>query len=743
MVPEALPPDAVLRQLERVLSSDAFAAAERSRALLRFLVERTLDGHSDRLKEYTLGSEALGRGEGFDPRTDPIVRAEASRLRTRLERYYASEGAADPVRIVVPKGSYVPRFLTRAERAVDRLTETPAVRPARRALQRLVWFALGAVSVGAVGALLIRSWGVESAPPERVVPLTALPGIMWWPTFSPDGSQVAFVWTGDKPGNRGIYVKMVGSSELRRVTDDMPATANSTAGSPPTPSFDFAPQWSPDGLRIAFVRSARPFDARGTIHLVSALGGPSRPLSEFPVVMGPFGGLSWAQDSRFLAAARAGSPDERTSEAWGIYIVPVEGGEPWLVARAQPEGRNLTPAFSPDGRRLAYSACETREASPCDVRVVDLDPGLVPVGSPHRVTHQGLYSIMRIAWTSDGRWLLYDTEVGPETFYLWRVAADGSTAPERIEIAGVGAWLPGVSGDRLAFTRWRFDTDIVRFEPDRSREVFPGSSSYWDGSADFSPDGRRIAFESMRSGERQEIWVANADGSNATQLTRGPGRIQGSPAWSPDGRRIVFDSQGADGHWGLYIIDVTGGPPRRITENPGDENIPQWSRNGRWVYFSGRRGGRAGIWRVPSEGGIDERLVETETATGRVEESADGETLYFTTGPRSPLFAHPLKGGLDERLVECVSGMRGFVVTGRAIHYAGCPDAPGLHGRGPVPLHRFDVQSGEDHVLGMLDSYRGSLMISADERTILYTSVMRTGSDLMLIENFGRRLPSR
>ena len=741
MPPELPPADAVLRQLERVLSSDAFCAADRSRALLKFLVERTLAGHSERLKEYTLGSEVLGRGEGFDPRTDPIVRAEASRLRTRLERYYASEGAADPVLIAVPKGSYVPRFLAPAERAVERPAKTPAIRPAPRALQRMVWFALGAISAGVAGALLIRAWDVESAPPERVIALTALPGIVWWPTFSPDGSQVAFVWTGDQPGNRGIYVKMVGSSEMRRLTDDMPEAASATAGSPATSSFDYGPEWSPDGLRIAFVRAARSMNGRGTVHLVSALGGPSRPLSEFPVVMGPFGGLSWAQDSRFLAVARAGFPDERTPEAWGIFIVPVEGGEPWLVARAEPPGRNLTPAFSPDGRRLAYSACATREASPCDVWVVDLDPGLVPVGSPRRMTHQSVYSIMRIAWTSDGRWLLYDTEVGPETFYLWRVAADGSTAPERIEIAGVGAWLPGVSGDRLAFARWRSDSDIVRFAPDRSREVFPGSSSYWDGSAHFSPDGRRIVFESMRSGERQEIWVANGDGSNATQLTRGPGRIQGSPAWSPDGRRIVFDSQGTDGHWGLYIIEVAGGGPRRLTESPGDENIPQWSRNGRWVYFSGRRGDRAGIWRVPSEGGTDEPLVETETAVGSVEESADGETLYFTTGPGSPLFEHPLKGGRNKKLVECVSGTKGFVVRRRIIYYVGCPDPPGAHWL-PVPLHRFDVQSGEDRMLGMLDSYRGSLMVSPDERTILYTSVMRTGSDLMLIENFGR-LPSR
>ena len=87
-----------------------FRRAERSSALLRFIVEQTLDGQADRLKEYTLGAEALGRGESFDPRIDPVVRAEASRLRTRLEQYYETDGGSDSVLLTLPKGTYVPQF---------------------------------------------------------------------------------------------------------------------------------------------------------------------------------------------------------------------------------------------------------------------------------------------------------------------------------------------------------------------------------------------------------------------------------------------------------------------------------------------------------------------------------------------------------------------------------------------------------------------------------------------------------
>src|SRR5215208_779550 len=110
--------DGILQQLERVLSSSVFRRADRSSALLRFIVEQTLDGQGDRLKEYTLGAEALGRGESFDPRTDPVVRAEASRLRARLDQYYATMGLNDPVVIGLTKGSYVPQFLTRRDLGV-------------------------------------------------------------------------------------------------------------------------------------------------------------------------------------------------------------------------------------------------------------------------------------------------------------------------------------------------------------------------------------------------------------------------------------------------------------------------------------------------------------------------------------------------------------------------------------------------------------------------------------------------
>jgi TolB-like protein/Flp pilus assembly protein TadD len=96
--------------LEKVLASPGFSDAGRLGPFLRFLVDRALAGENDRLKESVLGVDVFGRPASYDPRTDPIVRVEARRLRQRLDEYYAVTGGADAVRITLPKGGYVPVF---------------------------------------------------------------------------------------------------------------------------------------------------------------------------------------------------------------------------------------------------------------------------------------------------------------------------------------------------------------------------------------------------------------------------------------------------------------------------------------------------------------------------------------------------------------------------------------------------------------------------------------------------------
>ena len=552
------------------------------------------------------------------------------------------------------------------------------------------------------------------------MPLTTLSGYEWSPSFSPDGDQIAFSWNGEEWEDASIYVKMIGSAEVRRLTTD--------------PATDGDPSWSPDGRQIAFTRAVRtregPVGAR-TVHLVSPVGGPSRRLNDSPVS----GGVSWSPDSQWLAASGVRNAGDRGPQTRGIYLLPVSGGEPRLVTREPPPGVDMSPSFSPDGRRLAYASCPSGIDGGCDIHVLELGAGLVPAGPPRRLTRHGV-NIRYLAWTRDGVSIVYCANEAPYLFHLWRVASRGDRAPQRIELAGHRAWTLDIarSQDRLAFSEALRDVDIHRFVSGRPSETHL-ASSFFEGHPCFSPDGRRIAFASTRSGDTREIWVVAADGSSPAQLTRGPGHDQNSPAWSPDGLRIAFDSLGKDGHSDIWTMDIAGGTPRRLTQEPGDESAPSFSRDGRWVYFHSERDGAGQIWRVPAAGGTEERVTRDGAGRGAIE-SADGRILFFKRGNEdSPLLALPLAGGPERMVAPCVQGPGGtFDVVANGVYYPDCRSASN------PALHRLDPATGRDQVLGTLEMFEkfgnGRVGVSPDGRIILYTKATRTGSDLMLIENF-------
>lgn len=118
----AIPPHLIHEALERILASRGFRASARMQRFLQFIVQETLTGRADRIKGYTIAIDVFDRDATFDPMIDPVVRIQASRIRGCLEHYYQTDGAADPVRITIPKGRYVPHFAL----ARGGLTEAPA-----------------------------------------------------------------------------------------------------------------------------------------------------------------------------------------------------------------------------------------------------------------------------------------------------------------------------------------------------------------------------------------------------------------------------------------------------------------------------------------------------------------------------------------------------------------------------------------------------------------------------------------
>ena len=182
--------DAVRAELERILASEPFANAGRLSRLLRYVVDRTLAGEGNQLKEYVLGLEVFDRDERYDPRLDSIVRVEARRLRAKLDEYYRNGGADDPLIIRMNKGSYVPVFEPRApafdyaQAREEAATSTPALSsvegpPELSTVEaRKFGIAKGAwplVLTGAAAVVIaLSAWGVRAITTPAVVPL---PGV--------------------------------------------------------------------------------------------------------------------------------------------------------------------------------------------------------------------------------------------------------------------------------------------------------------------------------------------------------------------------------------------------------------------------------------------------------------------------------------------------------------------------------------------------------------------------------------
>jgi len=154
--------DEVKTELDRVLESEAFTASTRLQRFLRHVVEQSLEGKGDDLKEYSIGTSVFDRDEQYDPRIDSIVRVEAGRLRSKLDEYYNHAGASDDVVIRIPRGTYAPVF----ERRVREEAERQAVDalPARRST--LHWRPVIALISAAVAAVAIAAWR-NSAVSER------------------------------------------------------------------------------------------------------------------------------------------------------------------------------------------------------------------------------------------------------------------------------------------------------------------------------------------------------------------------------------------------------------------------------------------------------------------------------------------------------------------------------------------------------------------------------------------------
>ena len=306
-----------------------------------------------------------------------------------------------------------------------------AALPARSSMRTMVLVISSAVLLaGAVaGWFATRKADAPVSAMRRPVPLTSYPGSELQPSFSPDGSQVAFSWNGEKQDNYDLYVKVVGPGAPLRLTTD--------AG------VDFSPKWSPDGRTIAF---ARAFPTELTsIMLIPALGGPERTLDRFRRIR-PDVVLDWSPDGKWLVVA--GTTGEGPTR---LHAVSIESGEVRPLTSPPNSATDLEPAFAPDGRSIAFARWTGMNLA--DIWVLRVSPTLEPQGEPRRLPIEGTFARDPV-WTADGREILYGSGLDIRA-NIYRVPADGSGPSRLIETLGDGVEGPSLShgSRRLAYSR--------------------------------------------------------------------------------------------------------------------------------------------------------------------------------------------------------------------------------------------------------------------------------------------------
>ncbi len=580
---------------------------------------------------------------------------------------------------------------------------------------------LAFLGLGSLVLVIVATWYFSSrasrskdSPQIRIAPLNGLPR-EGDASFSPDGNQVAFVWSGEKGGNAHIYISQIGAADsprrLTSITD---------------PAFEFAPAWSPDGRYIAFFRFNQ-VEQRLAVYVTAALGGSERRLYQVQSLR-KVDALDWSPDGKFLAFCDSASP----TEASRILLLSLDTLEVKPIT-SPPAGilGDLSPAFSPDGKYLAF----VRNT----LDVLELFRLPLTGGPPTQITFDHA-DIQGIAWSPDAKNIVFSSsrQGSPS---LWSVSSQGGT-PKRLPIVG-SAWAmrPAISakGNRLAYTSVSYTSAIWRgtLTPDHKvagpLELFITSTGLEEGSQ-YSPDGKHIVFQSTRTGYH-EIWRADADGTNTVQLTHFTSNLTGTPRWAPDSRQIAFDSR-PGGHPQIFVINAEGGQPRQITRGEFDSAVPSWSADGKWIYFASNRSGSWQVWKIAPDGSSAAQI--TRQGGFAALPSADGKFIYYAKGRDvAGLWRVPTDGGEELELLPGmpVGGWGYFAVTQDGIYYPAVPAT----GKGGLFFYDFATKQSSLSLVAdkeQPDTGAPALAVSPDGRSLLITFQEQPLVYIMLVENF-------
>jgi Tol biopolymer transport system component/DNA-binding winged helix-turn-helix (wHTH) protein len=560
----------------------------------------------------------------------------------------------------VPTRGY--RFIAQiqAEVSSETSTATPLVRmaeePAASRKTRLVLVAI--VAAVALACALVGAFAVlrekshfEYYRPGKTAQITTSPGTSnYYPTFSPDGTAIAY--STDSGNGYEVFVRQL-SPEGREVQITADGGQNVQAA------------WSPDGKLLAYASYSR-----GGIWLISPFGGPSRQLTEFG------SHPAWSPDNQWIAFS---SDPARFSLGSAIWVIRPDGtGARQITSPSTARGSQVAPSWSPDGKHILFLSNDVPGADvwsimPDGKGLVRLSPAEFP-----SAVYDAIYS-------PDGRSVVFAADRG-----LWQIRISPQSSaplgrPVQITNAGVG-WIKNLAfsrdGKRLLYAA-AISTSALQSlslspsgQPMGPPVALTSDNNCASSLPAFSPDGKRIAFYSCNAGSDGQIWLMNSGGSGLRQLTSSPSSFSAPPSWYPDGKHILYFStqdgkyrffsidtetrqqqlvaelqqpidrfalspdgaQLAFGYpvgriWNVWLRQLATGKMRQITFDQESAGWPLWSPDGKVLSADFGRGADTNIMVLSSAGGPVTQLTSDHGNNFSAGWSPDGDKILFAKRP--------------------------------------------------------------------------------------------------------------
>lgn len=520
-----------------------------------------------------------------------------------------------------------------------------------------------------------------SSPNITVASLTTA-GNVACAAVSPDGQYVAYA-TIDRPQLNSLWIEQLATSARRHII-------------PSTEVRYHALTFSPDGSHLYYVALPKDAPTRRTLYRVSVLGGPAKKLLE-----GVETAISFSSDgARF--AFRSGFSEGRRSM---LMVANADGSGAREVASLRYPEMFFDPAWSPDGRVIAAAAGNPEGVAGMYVAAVTTEDWTMRKFSAQPWQWAG-----QTAWLADSKNLvMVAAERAGAPRQVWSLAYPSGEARKVTNDANVYSRLSlsATSGVMAALQVKQVSNVWVMpaggGDAGQAKQITFGAGGY-RGAISWTPDGK-LVYDS-EAGSVKTISVMDADGSNQRQLTgdMAGGAYVGNSTASPDGRHVVFVSyQTGERH--IWRMNIDGGDAVQLTNGSGEDD-PQFSPDGRWVYYTRiERGGadRPVIGRVSVDSGALEELTDDFTAYPTV--SPDGKFIAClrADGPGDfpwKIAVYPFAGGrpvkifpqqIAEQYIRWTPDGRGLAYTDHPAAGASKISIQPLDGGEPVKLVELET----------------------------------------------------